>query len=594
MVNFKHISFVFLGLAKVILSQNSCMRYECTNNILPDTFCMKRANATNVVDLEECRENNYCEYDKTNFDGICKNFSYLSKQFVKGPCNVDGDCRQGTCVSNVCTATITTCTNDYDCAIGDFCGKTGDVAACTPQLAVGATCTKTSECVNTAMCRSSNNVCTQVLTLNAGDVVAANEAFLCASGFALDGVCSVATLKTTGVCDGTCTYNNNGTDVNSTTSCLCGKNTNGDRYCNFGTNSPQLNNTLNLKRKYLNLNNTVLCHTSERFTPCMSQSFDRKEANTHNSFDFQKELKTFHNGLILNNVEFVGQTTDTCFLPVLGAYDRNMIKPVSTNQCPMFKCGTEKTFCSNSANPNNFDSSMISLTLNKVCNSTQSCPLPDYKQIYNKETVQTTCVDNNSGKSKFPGESCKRNEDCVNKNCTSNVCQYIELNGACSRADPIDLTKQCGVGAYCNATNFCNLQIKRDQACDNTFDCENDLVCFNKTCSMTYGSVKDGDLVQTDLLSKDFGNNYDYLCETMKFDTDTKKCYSYNYANSTSMVPNSAGFVACNRTDAGNECIYETSLDKKTMTRNCECGYNSNGQGYCPLDFSKGKFLKIL
>ena len=592
MVNFKQISFVFLGLAKVIFSQDSCMKYECTNNLVPDTFCMKRANATNV-DLEECGANNYCDYDKTTFDGICKDFSYLSKQFVGGPCNADTDCRQGTCVNNVCSANITTCATNYDCAIGAFCGSVTvngtATAGCVPQLAVGATCSKNTDCVNTAICRTSNKVCTQVLTLENGEVASSTENLLCKSGFSLDGVCSSATLKTTGVCNGTCTYVNNGTEVNSTTACVCGKNTNGDRFCNFGANSQQLLNVLNLQRKYLNLNNTVLCHTSERFTPCMSQSFDKNNANTHNSFDFQKELKTFHNTILLNNVEFVGQTPNTCILPVLGSYDRNIIKPVSTNTCPLFKCGSEKTFCSSSVNPNYFDSKLISLTLNRVCNSTQSCPLPDYKQIYNKETVQTTCVNNNAGKSKFPGESCERNDDCINKNCTNKVCQFVELNQNCSRTDPLDLTKQCGIGAYCNATNVCDLQIKLDKACSNTFDCENDLVCFNKTCSMKYGSFKDFEQVQTDLLSKDFGNNYDLLCETMKYDSDSKRCYSFNYADTTSMVPNSAGYVPCNRTNTGNECQYILSVNK-TMARNCECGYNSNGQAFCPLDFSNGKF----
>merc|ERR1711957_941511 len=33
---------------------------------------------------------------------------------------------------------------------------------------------------------------------------------------------------------------------------------------------------------------------------------------------------------------------------------------------------------------------------------------------------------------------------------------------------------------------------------------------------------------------------------------------------------------------------YDTSLNT-TMTKSCECGYNSLGQGYCPIDYENGK-----
>merc|ERR1711957_409183 len=133
------------------------------------------------------------------------------------------------------------------------------------------------------------------------------------------------------------------------------------------------------------------CHTSERFTPCMSQAFDLN--NTHNSFDYQKNMKDFHNTLLKNNVEFNGVDPSSCILPVLGSWDRDMVKPISTNKCPMYKCGKEENFCSDIVNPNNFDSSNIAITLNKVCNSTQGCPLPELTEVYNKEKIQTKCVD---------------------------------------------------------------------------------------------------------------------------------------------------------------------------------------------------------
>jgi len=254
------------------------------------------------------------------------------------------------------------------------------------------------------------------------------------------------------------------------------------------------------------------------------------------------------------------------------------------NKCPMYNCGSEKNFLLKFRNPNKFDSSNITITLNKVCNSTQGCQA-DLTEIYNKEKVQTKCINISSEKGKYAGEKCSKNTDCANKNCTSsNVCNFVDdMAKGCEQNN---LAKMCGIGHYCNSTNICDKQKEKDQACGSTFDCSNHLVCYNKTCSMEYVKVKDGESIKTELLG-DF-NYFDLLCETTKFDTKTKKCYSYDYKNQTSMMANVDGFVACTTTSAKNECQYDTSLNT-TMTKSCECGYNSLGQGYCPIDYENGK-----
>jgi hypothetical protein len=442
------------------------------------------------------------------------------------------------------------------------------------------------------MCRSSDKKCTKVLSLKDGEVATTAESFLCESGFSLEGKCSMATLKTEGACETSCTYMSNGTEINSTSACVCGKNTNGDKYCNFGSNSTQHNNTINLKMKYLNANNTVVCHTSERFTPCVSQALEALDKNTttHNSFDFQKEMKNYHNEIIVNNVEFVGQKNGSCILPVVGAYYTDIITPVSQSKCPAYSCDEKYKACASSYNPNNYDSSDIKISFNKnVCLSNQTCSVPDLSKVYLKEKVDSVCLDKTTDKQKFPGESCLINDDCINKDCTdSKVCQHIANEGKCSSAEPLDLTKQCGVGAYCDSTSICKNLIKKDKSCTNTFDCLNNLVCFNKTCSMEYGRIKDGEKIEVDLLSADFGYRHGLLCESMAFDDNTQQCYSYKYANITSMRPNVDGYVQCNKTN-GLECAYNTTHGS-SFQGSCVCGFNAEGNGYCPIDFS-GKYL---
>lgn len=590
MVNFKSISLVFIGIIKIISTQTpSCMKYECDNTLLSKK-CMRPANTTNT-DLKTCTGRNYCNFDPTLRDGNCQAINYLSKQFIGGPCNTKDDCLNASdCTDNKCTSTSTDCTKDTDCSIGQFCGLKNANKVCSSQMNVGESCTRNEECVNTAGCQSSSNKCVQYFSLEDGADAKNSERSLCKSGFVLNDKCSSASLVTKGVCTSECSYQFNGTVTNSTDLCVCGKNFNGDRYCTFGANSTEHVNSMNMIMEFFN--NTHPCHTTERFVPCVSQGFDRN-STTHFAFEYQKILKNYHNGLVVNSVEFSGQTTDSCVLPVLGHFDQNLIKPVSTNQCPKYECKNNQKTCTKSMNPNNFDSSNITITLSNICNKTQSCELPNIADIQDRQSVEGSCLNNDNELNRFPGEQCLVNSDCKNNNCTdSKVCQFVALGETCSNEEPIDFTKQCGVGAYCNSENKCAEQIKRDQNCTQTFHCQNNLVCFNKTCSMEYGSVKDGEQINTTLLSEDFGTQLGYLCQTGFFDDNQKKCFSYTYANQTSMVADADGFVKCN-INGGNECVYETSTNG-TFKRNCDCGFNAEGYGYCPVDRNGKKNLILI
>lgn len=593
MVNFKSLSLVFVGIIKLISSQTpTCMKYECDSTLLSKT-CLRKANSTNT-DLKTCSGRNYCKFDVDA--GNCQATNYLSKQFIGGPCKVKSDCiivsdATTDCKDNICVDSSVNCGKDADCAIGQFCNQSDATnKVCNAQIKAGETCTRTEECVNTAMCQSVSKKCVQYFSLEDGSAVVASERNLCKSGIVINGKCSSANLTTPGKCTSQCSYQLNDTQINSTDSCVCGKNENGDRFCNFGANSTEHVNAMSMMQEYFD--NQHPCHTNERFIPCISQAFD-KNSTTHFAFEYQKLFKNYHNDLMVNSVEFSGQSTSNCILPVLGMFDKNIIKPVSTRKCPMYTCKDGQDTCSRSNNPNNWDSSNITITLSRTCNSTQQCDAPALAEIQDQQSVSGSCLNINKNLNRFPGESCLNDADCKNSNCTSDkVCQHVALGGVCSSADPIDFTKQCGVGAYCNATNFCVEQIKRDQACVNTFDCQNNLVCFNKTCSMEYGSVKDNTTIDTDLISADFGENLGYLCETGFFDSNAKRCYSYSYANETSMTADEDGFVQCDVQD-GKECSYATSIGT-TLKKNCDCGFNANGQGYCPIDRNGNKKEKNL
>lgn len=589
MVKFLHISLIFLGLIKSIITQipPTCMKY--TQKKIISNTCMQPANSTNTF-INTCQDHFYCDYDLSSYTGICKKTNYLTPQFIGGPCNTADDCikisPKPTCVNKTCTVDNSNCLKDEECSIGKYCKSPDN--KCFSQLAPNTTCTRTSECNNMSICRKSNKKCTEISSLDEGEIVDSSENSLCSTAYVFEGKCSSVKLKTPGKCNTTCTYEyKNGTEINSTSSCVCGKNSNGDKYCNFGFDSEERLNTEGYKSYISKLNKDAKCHTNERFIPCISLSFDDANSNvtTHDTFEYQVLLKKYHNFLLINSVKFSEQKPDGVILPVLGAYDNSLITPLEKKKCPWYRCEKSKNTCSESYNPNNWDSSYINITLSNICNSTQICAAPDSKKIYDKEKTTTNCLNTNNEQERFPGESCLVNDDCKNKNCTeSKVCQYIAKGEKCSNEDPIEFNKLCGVGYYCNSNNTCVEQIKKNEKCKKTFDCENNLVCFNQTCSKEYGSVKDGEKINTTLISADFGDNYEKLCETFEYDQETSKCYSYRYANDTKMKIDEDGFVEC-EINKGNECAYRNSLGKD-FKRDCECGFNAEGKGYCPVDFN--------
>merc|ERR1712100_791222 len=243
------------------------------------------------------------------------------------------------------------------------------------------------------------------------------ERMLCQSAFVLENKCSNATLVSkNATCNTTCEYSKDGkpeNNVNSTSACVCGKNNNGDKYCNYGTDSAEFLADLSLRKRYLNKENKG-CHTTERFSPCRS-AIMAVNTTSHAKFDYKKRVKNFTNEMVLNNVQFQNVDPASCILPVLGTWNRDIIPTDSRNACPMYRCGDEKTFCSDSFNPNYFDSRNISITLNNICDSTQTCNIPDLTEVYSKETVKAKCITNDAPKSKFAGESCSNNDDCQNK-----------------------------------------------------------------------------------------------------------------------------------------------------------------------------------
>jgi len=547
----------------------------------------------NLVDLKVCDDKFYCQYDIKTLEGVCQQINYSTKQYLGGKCNTLDDCinKADICDNGICSKkNVNPCTDNEDCPIGNFCQTNGNSTSCVPQLKSGEKCSLFTDCVNTAGCLG--GVCVDYFSLAEGiNVESDSNQKFCSTGFSLNNACANGTLVSNQNCTetGVCSYLSNSTVVNSTSACVCGKNYQGTKYCRYGVNDTHFLANFNAEKALVNSN--VSCHTEERFVPCVSTAFNAMDTKTHNDFDFKKSFKQHHNNYLLNNVEFSGVAlNDTCVLPALG-YDRSIVQPLSKIACPKYSCSKGASSCASSFNPNNWNSTGITVTLSEgVCSSTQSCSLDNLVDVYEKESVSFKCDSKSKTKNRFPGEKCSNNTDCINGNCTNNVCQHVGLGEAC---DLLDFNKFCGIDSYCflNTTlnnSSCVTQKGLNENCVFSHECKNNLACYNKTCSLEVGSKDETFEFDPKLFSSDLINNQKFYCQSLLYDEDKNRCYTYTYNGTFNKTD---GFYKC-EINNGNECEYNTNLNG-TLRKNCQCGFNANGNSYCPIDFGTRKYNSI-
>jgi len=172
--------------------------------------------------------------------------------------------------------------------------------------------------------------------------------------------------------------------------------------------------------------------------------------------------------------------------------------------------------------------------------------------------------------SRYPGEACATNDDCVYlKNCTNKVCVGTARNSNCS----MDI--ECVKSNYCNATvetpvGVCLAQVGKGEKCYKSNQCPNSQACQNGTCT-DYYSLTANTTLQTDIA------NSEVLCKYATKDA-SNRCNEYKYA--TGMTVNkAANLVSC--TFSSQTCNY-TSTDLSNFTLPCDCAMNSDASSWCP------------
>jgi hypothetical protein len=260
---------------------------------------------------------------------------------------------------------------------------------------------------------------------------------------------------------------------------------------------------------------------------------------------------------------------------------------VYTISCPKYQCvNTTDNICASvKSGINTIGYNHVNLTA--ICEDGQRCGV-DFPQYYwlaaYSEDHTFKCVDNNSTFMKklprYPGEDCYTDQDCIGDTkdkivgkCVHRKCYGHDINEKCHSHT------SCLQGLYCDRTNnTCQKQKDRGSRCISSYECFNQYLCHEHTCSISPYSLPLG----TKLSDNDeFYAGFKCIFGIAINNT----CTSFNQTRSVN------NYIPCDMTQS---CNYTTN-EGEPFTTACDCGYNSDGQGYCRLghNICKRRYLNI-
>ncbi len=594
--------FCLVGLIDLIKSE-ICPLFRCSS--LPTGVCSnKTTNETalpQMYDLQSCPQyNQQCPFynllinDTLTCETVGPN---LIKQYPSGPCNGNEDCTSNNCTRNVCVGVANgeECKNHKDCNYANACmfnsrNANATVRQCLPQQMEKDSCTEDFDCINTHGCY--NQTCTRYFSLPDGHPVEYTPArylSFCQSGFEYSGACVRLSLpnKDTECNDDSfpCNYTNfNNASVIIPQNCLCGYNPSGKKYCKIGNAHPEYT-------KYItNLNKIIQdfskCNTEERGNCNYNRRFPSKV--------FTDQYQKLYNARVESVMHHQLIGADKCVIDVaFPQYVPDKPNPpvptpnTTVSTCAKYKCVSKADKCVHShfekSLVNGSDYNNITVNLSDICKNTEYCYIGGSPNnvFYNGSDIDGTCktYTRPSSQLRYPGEACENDIDCWGPatgndtnlgTCKWGVCRGYNATQNCTQ------TAECWKGNYCNEKSQCAALKKEKENCTKTSECKNNLLCYQGKCQAVWYSLNVGTNV-----SADGDYNSAYYCKFGKATNGV--CDSMN---STDTADKKSGLVVCT---SEQKCNYTTIAG--AMTLDCQCGYNSDGNSYCPKGHNQGKIF---
>ncbi|CAG9329605.1 unnamed protein product [Blepharisma stoltei] len=170
----------------------------------------------------------------------------------------------------------------------------------------------------------------------------------------------------------------------------------------------------------------------------------------------------------------------------------------------------------------------------------------------------SSCINNELESNRYPGDLCSLDIECITKNCFLGICQGPNINEPCSLG-------VCMPGAFCNS-GICVEQVKIGGACKDEYDCVNNALCDSGFC-IEYWSLDIGEITSSVSVE-----GFSMACTSGFASPQGDKFVCAN-------PPLSASTALPIECELGTLCTSADGL----YSQECACGFNSNGNGYCPL-----------
>ena len=578
-----------LTLLHVSYQLDTCAPVKCKKMENQTDICINPQSEGAVI-MQECPEGKVCNAltdDPTQSATCVFPTIPVIKRYAGLNCTTSKECFSGNCLNGVCTGipVDAICTSVEECEYGLTCRKaTPDATEKTcikPITTMNERCEEDTDCDRTMGCL--NNTCTEYFSKEDGESIGEHSTYLllsfCKSGYSnSEGICQTLRQnqpKTT--CDefNPCKYYLSGSSserVILPDKCQCGFNPNGVHYCELGSGEKNYTRYINyLKDYFLNTGN---CHLGERGGEGCVKDFLEQDTNP----SIKERLQKLYNFKLwaLSNYELYD--ADQCVYKIeFNKYDPTMDEPeedpTSIKSCAAYKCiddtQTTEQYC---AKTTYMSSNEINVDLVNRCKDDEYCNIggSPNEVFYEEKNSTFICAKTETPKAqRYPGEECETDDDCTLPveltddkfhKCESGKCTGYDTEHACTSS------VECVVGHFCSKEQKkCIKLIKENGACTDTYQCENNLLCFEGICQNVLYSFTAGTILQGVMNNQekycDSGMALNNVCVEIR-DQETKD-----------------GYQECK---ADEECKYMYyPFVFGTFTQECECGYNAERKGYC-------------
>ena len=571
----------YLQLITIILifskSKNEhCQKVIC-GEIKEENICILPEN--DISKFQLCPENKKCNIisedpvDKTKCEEK-KEEIILKYSGLK--CNNDNECYSRKCKDNKCEGIKENeeCTSTSQCDYGKVCRKNNNKTICTTPLKENEECTNEKECENGYGCL--NKKCTKYFSFKDGESIGLDYndyLSFCESGYVDEnGVCKTLTLNENKLeCneENSCEYKDNeGNILKIPDNCLCGYNRFGTQYCLLGSGNNNYTKFINLLKEYYIGNNN--CHLDERsYKGCLKDIEEggeklEKIKRLVNSKYWAKDNNRLYN-------------TPSCVIQIEIPEFNLDIENFSGKKCAKYNCVNSLPE-SNCAMSEFINEEKINIQLADICTNDNYCYFDGKKPniyFYEGNDKKAKCKSSKENiKKRYPGEECETSTDCIypintifsNKfhQCKDKKCTGLIKGEECN------FNEECIVGHFCDSdTKKCKEQGEKGDSCVNSYECENDLLCYENKCQNILFSFEEGK--QTPKNEK----NREKYCKYNQID-GSGICIKIVDQNKTS----DDEYRVCDR---DMKCLYNAlPITSGTISKECGCGYNKNGTGYCP------------